>query len=79
MENRKQGLIEIVKNNTSKLTQKSVLDCLSQYFEGEMFSLEKEEFEKMNRDEKRDLAKTILNNLESEEPTLDEAQEENER
>ncbi len=46
MENRIQDLIEIVKNNTSKLTQKSVLECLSTYFEGEMFSLEKEEFEK---------------------------------
>ena len=33
----------------------------------------------MNRDEKLDLAKTILNNLESEEVTLEEAQEEDEQ
>ena len=46
-----------------------------------MFSLEKEEFEKMNRDEKREFAKKILEeiNAETEEVTLKEAQEEEEQ
>jgi hypothetical protein len=42
-----------VTNNTSKLTQKSVLDYQVS-IKKVNFSLEKEEFEKMNHDEKCD-------------------------
>ena len=74
-----QEIVKFVSENIEKHTQKEVLVALDKYFDQTEWSLEKEEFEKMNRDEKRDLAKTILNNLESEEVTLEEAQEEDER
>ena len=74
-----QEIVKFVSENIEKHTQKEVLVALDKYFDQTEWSLEKEEFEKMNRDEKRDLAKTILNNLESEEVTLEEAQEEDEQ
>ena len=71
-----QEIVKFVSENIEKHTQKEVLVALDKYFDQTEWSLEKEEFEKMNRDEKREFAKNILEELdtESEEVTLEEDQ-----
>jgi len=56
MKDQLKAILEFVSENIEKHTQKEVLVALDKYFDQTEWSLEKAEFEKMNRDEKRALS-----------------------
>lgn len=79
MKTQMSAIIEQVKTNINTNTQKEIQRVFEEIINDDVWSLTKDEYEKMNRDEKREVIKSIKKAIdESKVETSDEVVEENE-